>query len=56
MTIILTIVLILIILFLVVFLNKKETFYYESEYDDIHGPAQDAFSNDLDERINIVSR
>ena len=56
MTIILTIVLVLIIiiLFLVVFLNKKESFGYDSH--DIQGPMRDAFSRDLQERINIVSK
>ena len=56
MTIILTIL--IIILLLVVFLNKKETFYDEPEYeaDDIHGPARNASAREFSEQQNIYSR
>jgi len=51
---ILTILIIIIILFLILCLNKKEQFVYK--HDDIHSPARDAFSRDLNERINIVTK
>jgi hypothetical protein len=53
MTIILTI-LIIILIFVLLFLNKTESFGFES--DDIYSPAQYAFYKDLNERINILTK
>ena len=53
MTIILTI-LIIILIFVLLFLNKTESFGYDS--DDIQGPARNAFARDLNERINILHK
>ena len=45
---------ILSIINVLLFLNKTESFGYDS--DDIQGPARNAFARDLNERINILHK